>query len=454
MLQSADAETLQSAADIPDTNNKGGKRAPAKKRRRRLIAVLVFILLVNLVLGVVLNVRPYVTIEAGSPAPGIEAFIKNNPKNYSFITDMSSVDTSRPGPVPVKIKGLIFSYNAELRIMDTTPPEGTAKDVLWPLNKPLSADLFVEKTRDVTDVSVSFNKEPQTTSAGVQTVEILLTDEGENTSVITSKLTLVDDRQPPKIEGVQNRTLYVGENIAYKEGVSVTDDYDPAPKLSIDNSQVDLDKVGNYPVTYTATDFAGNSTVVSINLKVDPVPSGYDHIEDLYALTDEILAKIITDDMTDIEKLFAMFKWIRTNVAFMDTRLDQLDYVNEAIRCLKGRPSECYACAAGFMALVERAGFESMMVKRYNTYVKHYWNLVKVDGNWYHFDTTPQLARLYICFMATDDEVAAFESYERNYYRFDHDAYPATPKTSPASVEYRGGQFYLVMEEHPAEPET
>ncbi|MBR5731229.1 MAG: DUF5011 domain-containing protein [Firmicutes bacterium] len=449
-------DDLIRSAEENDTKqeNKASKGGPKAKRLRVLAAVLVFVLLAALVLGIVINVRPSVKMEAGSVPPRIEAFVRYNAKNYSFISDLSALDSTRPGPVAVRISGSLFNYTSELIIEDTVPPEGSTRSVLWPMGKELTADEFIGKTQDVTAVSVSFSKEPDLSSAGEKDVEILLEDEGGNRTVLNAKLTLVDDKEPPRIEGVRNRTLYVGENIAYKEGVTVTDDYDPSPRLTIDNSQVDLDKVGTYPVTYTATDFAGNSTVLSINLKVDAVPYGYDHIEDLYALTDEILAKIITDDMTDIEKLFAMFKWIRTNVAFMDTNLDRLDYVNEAIRCLKGRPSECYACAAGFMALAERAGFETMIVKRYRTYVKHYWNLVKVDGNWYHFDTTPQLARTYICFMATDDEVAAFQSYERNYYRFNRDDYPATPKTSPASVEYRGGQFYLILGEHPAGPET
>jgi hypothetical protein len=39
--------------------------------------------------------------------------------------------------------------------------------------------------------------------------------------------------------------------------------------------------------------------------------------------------------------------------------------------------------------LLDCAGIENMMVLRYPvTYNGHYWNLVKLDGEWYHCDST------------------------------------------------------------------
>ncbi|MBQ6670929.1 MAG: transglutaminase domain-containing protein [Firmicutes bacterium] len=417
-----------------------------KKVRLKKRAYVVFALLIILICAAVFfinhaGVRFSVTAEAGGPVPGLEAFVKGDPAKYTLATDLSKVDMNKPGKTGVTIKGSLFPCSSVLEVKDTIPPRGEVKDMRGAVGIEIPAESFFDEISDATNVTVSFKTAPNFKSAGTQSVELLLKDAAGNTSSYTASLELVDDREAPVIEGVKNRTVYIGETIAYKAGVTVTDNMDPEPKLTIDNSQVDLDKVGVYPVTYTATDFSGNMAKITINLKVEEQPIGYANIEKMNQKVDALLAQIIKPEMTDIEKLYACFIWIREHIDYQNAHA-QFDYVNEAIKCLDGRPGDCYTCAAGFRALAEAMGFEIKDVV--GTYAnRHYWVMVKLGNDWYHVDAVPLYVRTYVCFLGTDAELDAFMKLRPNYYNREKDKYPATPKDTPVHVEYKNGKYVL-----------
>ena len=417
-----------------------------KKRRLRKRAYVVFALFIAIIAAIVVmiihsNVRFSVTLEAGSPVPGVEAFVKKNPSKYKLETDLSGLDTTVPQSKLVKISGGLVPLGSRLIIKDSTAPVITAKEVRGALGRELMPEDFIESCEDATAVKYSFKTVPDFKSTARQDVEITAVDAGNNSVTVKTTMELVDDTEPPVIEGVKNRTVYIGETIAYKTGVTVTDNMDPSPKLTIDNSQVDLDAVGVYPVTYTATDFCGNSTQVSINLKVEEQPIGYENIEKMNQKVDALLAKIITPEMTDIEKLYAAFLWIREHITYQNAHA-QFDYVNEAIKCLDGRPGDCYTCAAGFRAMAEAMGFETKDVV--GTYVNHhYWVMIKVDGNWYHVDAVPLYIRNYVCFLGTDAELEEFMKLRPGYYDRVREDYPETPADTPVHVEYKSGKYVL-----------
>ena len=87
----------------------------------------------------------------------------------------------------------------------------------------------------------------------------------------------------------------------------------------------------------------------------------------------------------------------------------------------------CYTYYAVASALLTRAGIENIEIHRNSTTNPQYWNLVKMDGAWYHFDTCPQPAghKLEV-FLLKDSQVRAFTL--GYYYNFDLTKFPATPK--------------------------
>ena len=111
--------------------------------------------------------------------------------------------------------------------------------------------------------------------------------------------------------------------MSYRSGVTVKDNFDPAPTLTVDSSKVNLGLVGTYPITYTAKDVCGNESSVTVTLNVvTRRTAGVTDAEDqetinkAYAMAEEIYNQICTDDMTDVEKAFQIFSWVHDNIAF------------------------------------------------------------------------------------------------------------------------------------------
>ena len=240
----------------------------------------------------------------------------------------------------------------------------------------------------------------------------------------------------------------MGDSVSYRSGVSVTDDLDQNPKLKIDNSGVDLSKPGTYTVTYTATDAAGNNSTVTIKLTVKAKPANAVERDVIYALADEILAKFITDDMTDREKVEAVYVWTRRSVHLTYGSApagfvhEEADWLQTAYQMLNRdvTKGDCYYFFAVQKLLLQRLNIPTIDVKKtYDGHSRHYWLLVSVDGGntYYHYDNVWSKE---LC-LVTDEQLNAFgaackDNPNIGYDPFvrDESKYPATPTTKlPAS---------------------
>lgn len=113
-------------------------------------------------------------------------------------------------------------------------------------------------------------------SAGDYEITIRLTDASGNTSDLLQKVTVINpDITAPELTGVRNRTVYVGGIIDYKKGVTVWDDLDGdlTEQLTIDSTDVNLEKEGTYIVAYKVSDHAGNETVKKAKITVTKKPT-------------------------------------------------------------------------------------------------------------------------------------------------------------------------------------
>ena len=308
----------------------------------------------------------------------------------------------------------------------------------------LAPEDFVTVVTDATKVKLRYRETPDFNTEGLQPVTIIAEDAAGNQTAAMAQMALYNDSEPPVIKGAVNRTVYVKESISYKAGIEVTDNLDQQPKLTIDNTQVNPDEPGSYPVTYTATDFVGNTNSVTITITVEPTPTGYEYIEKLNAKADRLLAQIIKPEMTEIERAYTIFRWVRLNVEWYAGRTDH-NYVDQAIKALDGEPGDCYTCAAVCKVLLERAGFETKFMEREGAPGQHYWVMLKVGGEWYHMDPSPIYVHQFICFLGTDAQLLAFHETRANYYTHDWSKYPATPETSPAQVVVKNGRYTLVV---------
>ena len=71
---------------------------------------------------------------------------------------------------------------------------------------------------------------------------------------------LPNDTTPPVILGIRNLSVLKDSDIDLLSSVSVKDNQDDNPTLTIDSSNLDISKVGDYQIVYFAKDRSGNMT--------------------------------------------------------------------------------------------------------------------------------------------------------------------------------------------------
>jgi hypothetical protein len=131
-----------------------------------------------------------VTIEAGNVSELTERqFIETNDDGI-FVSDVDTIDLTMPGKYKVKVKIGFMTYESNLTIVDTVKPVLVLKAIISPLNKELKAEDFVQNAFDQTELKYRFVVAPDPTKIGVQKVDIMATDLGNN-SIIQSTTVLI-----------------------------------------------------------------------------------------------------------------------------------------------------------------------------------------------------------------------------------------------------------------------
>ncbi len=278
-------------------------------------------------------------------------------------------------------------------------------------------------------------------AAGLITVLDKLSDDDDNktasstpdSSISSSNLEpVITDNIAPEISGAENKTVYIGDTVTYRSGVTVTDNEDTAPVLSIDSSKVDLTKAGSYEVAYTATDAAGNKTEITVTVTVKHKNPNYVDEETIFAAADKKLESLIKDGMDTKQKVKAIYNWANGYI-YYSGKSDKSDYMQEAYKVLKGGGTDCFGYFAVTKLMFERLEIPNIDVKKVKNYEgdsNHYWSLVSVDGgqNYYHFDATPRKGSGDYFFLVTDAELDAYSNAHNKCHNRDKSLYPATPE--------------------------
>ncbi len=243
------------------------------------------------------------------------------------------------------------------------------------------------------------------------------------------------DTEPPVIEGVMPLSVFMGDAISYKSGITVTDDTDGDVILTVDTTQVDQDTPGTYSITYTARDHAGNTTSETTYVTINEKPDNFIEEDVVLAEAQEVLDQITTDDMGVKEQAYAIFQWVHRNIIYSTTS-EKDSWTNGADTGFTVGIGDCFIYFSTAKALLTAAGIPNIDVVRSDTSrARHYWSLVNCGDGWYHFDTCIR-ADGGETFMYTDAEVAEYaaSAAHTDYYTFDHSLYPATP-TEPFEMD-------------------
>ena len=313
-------------------------------------------------------------------------------------------------------------YTVDMQIVDTVAPVFEVRDITAYALVQRTIDEFVTASSDVTAITYAFEQEPDFTNIGTQTVTIIATDEGGNQSKQSANLTLMQDTESPTITGAVDLTVFRGKSVSYKANVKAQDNCPEGLSFKVDSSQVNLNVVGTYPVTYIATDPAGNSVSVTVNVTVKE--QTYD-INEVNAYADQILASIINDGMSQYDKALAIFNYVKRNIGYINDS-EKGNYVKAAYEGLVNRRGDCYVYASATKVLLTRAGIPNMDIERIPSgTTMHYWNLVDIgDGHgWYHYDTTPRWDHPTI-FLWTDAQMMEYSNRNYNSHNYDRSLYP------------------------------
>ena len=222
------------------------------------------------------------------------------------------------------------------------------------------------------------------------------------------------DKKAPVITGPKDgkALAYLGEAIAYRSFVTVTDNSDNYT-LTVDDSGVNKTQEGTYTVHYTAADAAGNRSEYTLTLIIK---KGEYSMNQLMKLVEQKAAILgITKSMSKTEQVRAIYDFVNdptagkndANIFFNDesntpsqqlSREDwELDWVEEACRTLSMTRMEgdCYTYFAVSRAFFEYFGIENIGIQRAKDSGEagtHFWSLVNVGSEsapaWYYYDAT------------------------------------------------------------------
>ena len=161
-------------------------------------------------------------------------------------------------------------------------------------------------------------------------------------------------------------------------------------------------------------------------VQTPPPKEGSLRLED-YA--DEILEQIITKGMTEVEKVKAVHDYIVLNTAYYENKKLKPEAYPEDVFTAKGAllqgEAVCQGYAEAFQMFMDRLGINSKFVvgKDRINQVGHAWNMVSLDGKWYHVDVTwddpvpDQKGQIqYKYFLITDEMISVDHSWNQNNY--------------------------------------
>ncbi|WP_152539066.1 Ig-like domain-containing protein [Fervidicella metallireducens] len=161
-----------------------------------------------------------------------------------------------------------------------------------------------------------------------------------------------------------------------------------------------------------------------------------------YAVTDEerefvnkeidrILSEILKPNMTTLEKEIAIHDWIISNVEYDKTRTRTRPY-----QALTGsKKAVCIGYSLLTYEMLDKVGIPCRIaLGKVSGGEEHAWNMVNIDGNWYHLDTTfdnphntNNTKNWNVCRVgylnATDEQI-----------KKDHIWYNDLPKSAPVSI--------------------
>lgn len=177
-----------------------------------------------------------------------------------------------------------------------------------------------------------------------------------------------------------------------------------------------------------------SATVLGYGYFVERVSEGYFiHLENNFTMNrheldmvnkrmDEMVAELNLDGMGDIDKVETLYQFVMERMEYVgngqNTQHSPMGFIFHG-------EGVCQAYAISLHMLLERIGLESRYIigeihkdqVLEGEPIGHAWNMVKLDGNWYHLDPTwDDGGERWLYFLVSDGIMEFSRTWEKRYY--------------------------------------
>ena len=149
---------------------------------------------------------------------------------------------------------------------------------------------------------------------------------------------------------------------------------------------------------------------------------------ELDEMVEWILSQIILPEMSEYDKVKAVHDYVVNNSEYLNIIYSFDEHIFTAYGALVNGKAGCQGYAEAVALLLNRAGVQAFVVSgeaySYNSWDNHAWNIVRIDGRYYHLDaafddplTSDGLPALrYDYFNITDADIAYDHRWNENEY--------------------------------------
>lgn len=144
----------------------------------------------------------------------------------------------------------------------------------------------------------------------------------------------------------------------------------------------------------------------------------------VFTALNNVVNQIKRDNFTDYEKELAIHDYIVSNFVYGPIDTDEIPQeAHSIVGLVRNGNGICEAYATTFQFMCRLAGIDSQLITGTVNGVGHMWNIVKIDGDYYHVDVTSDdrapddnSRKLYNYFNVTDDMISSNHKWERDDY--------------------------------------
>ena len=173
--------------------------------------------------------------------------------------DTSKVDFTKVGKYPITYTYNNITTTITIELVDSIKPNLEVKELTTDLGMNVEASDLIKSNYNHQRTTVKFKEKYDFNQIGDYSVEINICRSNNCVTKQSIVHVLDEDITPPRIIGIRNLSVLKNSDIDLLSSVSVQDNQDDHPLLTIDSSNLDISKVGDYQITYHAKDRSLNS---------------------------------------------------------------------------------------------------------------------------------------------------------------------------------------------------